>query len=59
MDLTRLARDLGGEPPHDMERCLDEFDGELHQDGDTEAAGADARKQQPAISFNPEALPFN
>ncbi|KAG6508525.1 hypothetical protein ZIOFF_033899 [Zingiber officinale] len=59
MDLTRLARDLGGEPPHDMERCLDEFDCQFHQDGDAEAAGADAREQQPATSFNPEALTFN
>lgn len=40
-----LAGDLGSEPPHDMERRLDELDGELHQDGHAQAAGADARQQ--------------
>ncbi|CAL9085601.1 unnamed protein product, partial [Musa textilis] len=46
-----LAGDLGGEPPHDMERRLDELDGEFHQDSHAQAAGADARQQSWAVDI--------
>lgn len=51
-----LAGDLGGEPGHDVQRRLDELHRRLQQQRHAQAARADARDGQPAITAGERVL---